>query len=304
MGTRPTLLLSIDFEDWHQLVHRSLGLADWDRPHEALERETAAVLDLLDELGARATFFLLGMTVANHRDLTQEIVRRGHEPACHGYAHHRVYDQTRDEFHADVQRAVETIHDATGRAPAAYRAPAFSINRRTPWAYEALAQAGLRYDSSQYDSPRIRDRLGGIPTTPYRLELAEREAELWELPVAVWGSVPVGGGAYWRALPPPVLKRALAGVRRRTAYPVLYFHPYEFDAEPLRAALPPSPTTRQRLQSTTRSIWRNTGRHLVARRLREVARRYELLSYEQAYDDIHRLYGARTRALSEEGVLV
>jgi polysaccharide deacetylase family protein (PEP-CTERM system associated) len=303
VGTRPTLLLSIDFEDWHQLVHRGLGLEDWDRPHQALERETGAVLDLLDELDTRATFFLLGMTVANHRELTQEIVRRGHEPACHGYAHRRVYDQTREEFHADVQRAVEVIHDVTGRRPLAYRAPAFSINRRTPWAYETLAEAGLRYDSSQYDSPRIRDRLGGIPTTPYRLELAG-QAELWELPVAVWGSLPIGGGAYWRTLPPPLLRRGLAGVRRRTAYPVLYFHPYEFDPEPLKAALPPSPTTRQQLHSTTRSIWRNTGRHLVARRLREVARHYELLSYEQAYDDIHRLYGARTRALSEEGVLV
>ena len=54
-------MLSIDFEDWHQLVHRRLGFPDWDRPHAALERQTGALLDLLDELGARATFFLLGM---------------------------------------------------------------------------------------------------------------------------------------------------------------------------------------------------------------------------------------------------
>jgi polysaccharide deacetylase family protein (PEP-CTERM system associated) len=300
---RPALLLSIDFEDWHQLVHRRLGLPDWDRPHAALERQTGVVLDLLDELDARATFFLLGMSVANHRDLVQEIVQRGHEPACHGFAHARVYQQTREEFRADLERAMEAITDAAGRRPVAYRAPAFSINRQTPWAYEVLAEAGLRYDSSQYDSPRIRERIGGIPESPYRLELVGG-AELWELPVAVWGSVPIGGGAYWRALPPRLLKRALDGVRRRTAFPVLYFHPYEFDPEPLKAALPPSPSARQRLSSTTRSLWRNTGRQIVARRLREVARRYRLLSYEQAYDDIHRLYGAGTRTLSEEGVLV
>jgi polysaccharide deacetylase family protein (PEP-CTERM system associated) len=300
---RPPLLLSIDFEDWHQLVHRRLGLPDWDRPHAALERQTAVLLDLLDDLEARATFFLLGMSTLHHRELVQEIVRRGHEPACHGFAHARVYQQTKDEFRADVERALEAIADAAGRRPVAYRAPAFSINRRTPWAYEVLAGAGLRYDSSQYDSPRIRERIGGIPEAPYRLELTGA-AELWELPVAVWGSVPVGGGAYWRALPPRLLERALDGVRRRTAYPVLYFHPYEFDPEPLKAALPPSPSARQRLTSTTRSLWRNTGRQIVARRLREVARRYRLLSYEQAYADIHRLYGARTRTLSEEGVLV
>jgi polysaccharide deacetylase family protein (PEP-CTERM system associated) len=303
VGARPALLLSIDFEDWHQLVHRRLGLADWDRPHHALERQTILVLDLLDELKSRATFFLLGMTVARHPDLVTEIVRRGHEPACHGYAHHPVHGQTRSEFGDDLARALEVITSAAGKTPVAYRAPAFSITRATPWAFDVLAGAGIAYDSSQYDSPRIHNRIGRIPTAPYRLELSGG-GELWELPVAVRGVLPVGGGAYWRVLPGRLLSRALADVRRQNAYPVLYFHPYEFDEEPLEAALPPSPSVRQRLTASTRSLWRNTGRQLVARRLREVARRYELLSYEQAYDDIHRLYGTSTRALSQEGVLV
>jgi polysaccharide deacetylase family protein (PEP-CTERM system associated) len=303
VSARPALLLSIDFEDWHQLVHRRLGLPDWDRPHAALERQTTLVLDLLDELKARATFFLLGMTVANHPDLVAEIVRRGHEPACHGHAHIRVHTQTREEFRADLDRALDVITHVTGRRPIAYRAPAFSINRETPWAYEVLADAGLRYESSQYDSPRVRDRIEGIPLAPYRLELAHGR-ELWELPVAVRGPIPIGGGAYWRVLPARILDRALAAVRQQNAYPVLYFHPYEFDEEPLKAALPPSPRARQRLAATTRSLWRNTGRQLVARRLREVARRYQLLSFEQAYEDIDRLYGTRTRTLSKEGVLV
>lgn len=302
-GGRPRLLLSIDFEDWHQLVHRRLGLPDWDRPHAALERQTTIVLDLLDELNARATFFLLGMTVARYPELVAEIVRRGHEPACHGHAHRAVYVQTRAEFRDDVTRALEVITSAIGRAPVAYRAPAFSITRETSWAYDVLAEAGMTYDSSQYDSPRIRDRIAGIPASPYRLR-APGGRELWELPVAARGPLPVGGGAYWRVLPPRLLDRALADVRRQNAYPVLYFHPYEFDEEPLKAALPSSASARQRLTATSRSLWRNTGRQLVTRRLREVARRYELLSYEQAYDDIHRLYGTRTRALSQEGVLV
>jgi polysaccharide deacetylase family protein (PEP-CTERM system associated) len=302
-GGRPRLLLSIDFEDWHQLVHRRLGLPDWDRPHRALERQTRIVLDLLDELNARATFFLLGMTVVRYPELVAEIVRRGHEPACHGYAHRAVYGQTRAEFREDVVRALEVIASAAGKTPVAFRAPAFSITRETPWAYDVLAEAGMAYDSSQYDSPRLRDRIAGIPASPYRLH-APGGRELWELPVAARGPLPVGGGAYWRILPRSLLARALADVRRQNAYPVLYFHPYEFDEEPLKAALPPSASARQRLTATTRSLWRNTGRQLVTRRLREVARRYELLSYEQAYDDIHRLYGTRTRALSQEGVLV
>jgi polysaccharide deacetylase family protein (PEP-CTERM system associated) len=293
---RPALLLSIDFEDWHQIVYRRLGLPDWDQPHAALERETAALLDLLDELEARATFFLLGMTVANHRDLVREIVQRGHEPACHGYAHRRVYDQSQDEFRADVAQAVHLIEDATGRRPIAYRAPAFSITRRTPWAYDVLAELGFFCDSSQYDSPRIPDRLEGIPDRPYRLMLGSRE--LWEFPVATWGPLPIGGGTYWRLVPARALE---SGLRK---FAVLYFHPYEFDSVPMRAVLPTSATLRQRLTAAKLSAWRNPGRRLIAMRLRRIARTHRLVSYDQAYDDVHRLHGTRTRTLSPEGVLV
>jgi peptidoglycan/xylan/chitin deacetylase (PgdA/CDA1 family) len=191
-----------------------------------------------------------------------------------------VYTQTPDEFRADVERSAEVIADATGTRPVAYRAPAFSINRRTPWAYEVLAGAGFRYDSSQYDSPRVPDRFGDIPREPYRL------ADLWELPVT-------GGGSYWRVLPP----------RKLQDLAVLYFHPYEF-GPPLRAELPPGAVTKQRLGAAKIVLWRNFRRGAVERGLRQVAQTHRLVAYDQVYGDLDRLYGTRTRALSPEGVLV
>jgi polysaccharide deacetylase family protein (PEP-CTERM system associated) len=299
---RPALLLSFDVEDWHQLVHRRYGGRDWDRPHPSFARQVAAILGLLDELGARATFFLLGITAATYPDVVLGIADAGHEIACHGHAHARVYDQTREEFRADVTQAVATIERTTARRPTAYRAPAFSLNRRTPWAYDVLADLGFRCDSSHYDSPRIPDRITPVPPAPFRLDLGDGRA-LWELPIPVWRGIPIGGGSYWRVLPAPVLRRALADLRRHTAYPVLYFHPYEFDPEPLRATLP-APTPRRRLAAAGKSLWRNAGRPLVARRLRSIASDHRLLSYADAYDDIAGRYGTRTRALSPQGVLV
>jgi peptidoglycan-N-acetylglucosamine deacetylase len=291
VDARPPLLLSIDFEDWHQLVHRRLGREDWDRPHAAFVPQVHALLALLDELGARATFFFLGMTVDNYPDLAREVVGRGHDAASHGYAHARVYTQTRDEFGADVARSVEAIEGATGRRPTAYRAPAFSINRRTPWAYDALAELGFQCDSSQHDSPRVGERIGGIPDHPYRLRL-DGDRELWELPIATSGSLPIGGGSYWRLLPARAIERGLR------AYSVLYFHPYEFAPAALRVG------GARTLTGTRLELWRNAGRGLVAKRLRRIAQTHRLVSYDQAYDDIARHYGTRTRALSQSGVLV
>jgi polysaccharide deacetylase family protein (PEP-CTERM system associated) len=297
MDSRPQVLLSIDFEDWHQLVHRRFGREDWDRPHPAFPVHVHAVLDLLDELGARATFFLLGMTVANYPDLVAAVVARGHEPASHGYAHERVHAQTPRQFRDDVARSVEIIERTTGRRPNAYRAPAFSINRRTPWAYDVLCELGFSADSSQYDSPRVPNRLGAIPDAPYRLRTTTGR-ELWEYPVATWGPVPIGGGGYWRFLPTAAIRRGLR------EFDVLYFHPYEFAHDSLRAELPPGMGRRRRLRAATRSAWRNAGRHMVETRLRQVARTHRLVSYDQAHDDIARHYGTRSRALSQEGVLV
>jgi len=301
------LLLSFDFEDWHQLVHRGLGRADWDSRGPALERQTAAIFELLDELGAKATFFVLGMTAQRYPDLVREIAAKGHELACHGFAHRRVPTQTRDELRRDVESCAELLEELGGRRPLGYRAPAFSITRETPWAYDVLAELGFRYDSSQYDSARIRRRIRPVPATPYRLELPSGR-EIWEFPITVWRvrgrSVPIGGGAYWRVLPAVLLRRALREVADENSYPVLYFHPYELDPQPLRAALPEDPTPRQRLLAAWKSVQRNPGRRRVVDRIRAIAREFPLVSYEEAHGEVVERYGARPRSLSPAGVLV
>lgn len=301
------LLLSFDFEDWHQLVHRALGRPDWDQRGHALERQSAAILGLLDELGAKATFFVLGMTAERYPDLVREIAAQGHELACHGYAHRRVPTQGRNEFRADVERCAQLLEELSGKRPLGYRAPAFSITRDTPWAYDVLAELGFRYDSSQYDSPRISRRITPVPPAPYRLELGSGR-EIWEFPITVWRPrrrpIPVGGGAYWRALPTAVLRRALRDVADDNAYPVLYFHPYELDPQPLRVALPEGPTPKQRLLAAWKSVQRNPGRRRVADRIRAIAREHKLSSYEEAHGEVIERYGARPRSLSRAGVLV
>jgi len=296
---KPPAILTIDVEDWHQLVHRRLGREDWDRVRHEFPRQMGALFDLLDGLGAKATFFLLGMTVDRYPQVIAEAAGRGYEIASHGHAHTRVYTQTPGEFRADLQRSIDAIGAATGKRPAGYRAPEFSINRATPWAYDVLAELGLAYDSSQHDNRRIPNRITPIPPAPYRIELPSGKT-LWELPTPSVLGLPVGGGAYWRLLPASLLVRALS----RMPWPVLYFHPYEFDPLPLRAELPDGLGPKQRAFAASRRALRNPGRGLIAARLRKVAEHFRLTSFEEAHEQIEREHGASTRALSPQGVLV
>jgi polysaccharide deacetylase family protein (PEP-CTERM system associated) len=304
--SRQSLVLTFDVEDWHQLVHRRLGLVDWDQARPALPRQVDSILDRLDGLGVRATFFLLGLTVRRYPVLAAEIAARGHEIACHGDAHRPVHTQTAAEFRDDLQTALETIERATGRVATGYRAPLFSINRNTPWAYDVLADLGFRYDASQYDSARVPNRIQGIPGEPYILELASGRT-LWEFPVAVSRvggiTLPVGGGSYWRLLPERTLFRSLRAAATDDRLPTIYFHPYEWDPDALHIVLPKGASLGQRALAAERTLWRAAGRARVPRLVQAAAREFRLQTCEQAYarlDDV----GACRRSLSEEGRLL
>lgn len=301
-----SLILSVDFEDWNQLVRRRVGDPTWDAPRPALARQTAALLETLSSIPARATFFVLGITARRYPELVRAIAEGGHELACHGLEHRRVYDGDSAELREDLERSIELIAEQCGRRPIGYRAPAFSINRTTPWAYEVLADLGFAYDSSQYDSPRIPGRIRPVPAAPFRLAL-ESGRSLWELPVAAWRlrsrAVPVGGGAYWRVLPSRALMRGLRSVA--SAGPAaLYIHPYECDPEPLRAGLPASAPLARRAHARMRELQRNPGRSRVLAHLRAVGHHFHLLTCEQAYEQFSRSPDEGQRALPRERQVV
>jgi polysaccharide deacetylase family protein (PEP-CTERM system associated) len=293
LGDDQTLLLSVDFEDWHQLVGRRTGLDGWERPGPALRRQTERLLTLLDELGIRATFFVLGMAARSHPDLLELIVARGHEIGCHGDAHTLVRLQTPQEFAADLRASRATIEQLTGRTPVGYRAPAFSITRETPWAYEVLLDEGFGYDASQHDSPRIRDRVVPSTQAPHPIELSN--GTLWEFPIAVWRTsrvrLPVGGASYWAVTPTALVLKGLAQAGPMAG---LYLHPYELDPEALRLGLSRTTSIRQRAHSLLRTTQRNLARRRAEEVLRAIAGRYRLITYGEAHAHLSGSAAART----------
>jgi peptidoglycan-N-acetylglucosamine deacetylase len=295
-----TLILSVDFEDWNQLVRRRVGDSGWDVRGPALARQTDALLCALESIGARATFFVLGITARRYPELVGEIAQRGHELACHGFEHRRVYDGDAAALRGDLERCIDLIGQLSGRRPIGYRAPAFSINRATPWAYDVLADLGFAYDSSQYDSPRIPDRIHPVPRAPFEICLGSGR-RLWELPVAAWRvgsrSVPVGGGAYWRVLPERALMRGLQNVARE-GLAALYVHPYECDPAPLRARVAPGAPLARRLHARARELQRNPRRRRVLSHVRAVGHHFHLLTCERAYEQLSRSTDESPSALS------
>jgi polysaccharide deacetylase family protein (PEP-CTERM system associated) len=225
--------LSVDVEDWFQVGAFETVIArdTWDALPQRVERNSEAVLDLFDRAGVKATFFTLGWVAERYPALIRRIADAGHEIASHGWDHVRVHTMTSAMFRADLERARIAIENACGQAPAGYRAPSFSIDKRTPWAHQVLAEEGYAYSSSV--APVRHDHYGW-PEAPRFAHRPLRGSELIELPVTtveIGGRrLAAGGGGFFRLLPYRFSSWAIGRVNASEQRPaVFYFHPWEID---------------------------------------------------------------------------
>lgn len=240
------IVLSFDVEEHHRIEAASgLDVGHAAKRHylERVGPATRWLLDQLDQSGHKATFFIVGELARDDPGLVQAVHRAGHEVASHGWDHRRIVTMTPEVFREDLRLSCDVLEQITGEAVAGYRAPTFSVLRRTAWALDLLAERGLLYDSSIY--PVRHDRYGvpGAPRGPFLAQGAERSIlELPPVTLRVGRSrVPMGGGGYFRLLPLAVTEQALNQTRRECDPPVamLYFHPWEFDPDQPRLPLRP-----------------------------------------------------------------
>ena len=117
-----------------------------DGPHP---EGTQAVLEVLREREATATFFLVGEQVDRHRSIAAEIAQAGHRIALHGYRHRLQLRFTPRGLADDLRRGFQVIAEATGKAPHVYRPP-----------YGIFSPAGLAYTRRRGWRPMLWSRWG------------------------------------------------------------------------------------------------------------------------------------------------
>jgi hypothetical protein len=256
-------------QDYQRLVGGSSDGATHSFYDDAVPR----FLDLFDEVGLRATFFMVGRDAeqASHRAAVRRIAERGHEVGNHSYTHpYNFRALTRQRKAEEIDRADASIADIIGVRPVGFRTPSFDVDLET---LHMLEERGYLYDSSVMPSPlmwlfmlygklfiRTKDyQLGHplaalAPTRPYypsakRLYRAGRRGEngapdILEIP----GSVVAGlrlpfYATVLRLLPPRVLDWSLRAYRNQPLLNAL-FHLLDLanlDAEGLGGALGRTP---------------------------------------------------------------
>lgn len=230
--------LTIDVEDYFHVTafERAVKRDQWDAFPLRVGYNTGRILDVLDAHGVKGTFFVLGWVAQRLPRLVKAIHDRGHEIACHGFAHERITRMSREDFRSDIRRTKSLLEELCGKRVLGYRAPSFSITNATLWALDILIEEGFLYDSSVFP---IRHDVYGIRDAPLRPHDVERPAgRIKEFPLSTVQfnlmaktlRLPVAGGGYLRLFPLGLLKWSLRRINRVGGYPaVLYFHPWEID---------------------------------------------------------------------------
>ncbi|NNG00370.1 MAG: DUF3473 domain-containing protein [Desulfobacteraceae bacterium] len=233
----------VDLEDWFHICAVKTPYenpASWDSADSHIERHTDVLLGLLDEVGAKGTFFGVGWIANKHPRLIQKISDLGHEVGCHGYFHRLVYTQSPKAFREDLTRARKVLQDCSGKEVVTYRAPGFSMKRECFWAYEILAQEGFVIDVSIV--PAVRDHGGvrGFFRSPFKLRTMDLGITVFPVSVmSIFGiTTPFSGGGYLRLFPISLIKYGCHQIHKRRQPAMIYIHPREVDPNQPRLRLP------------------------------------------------------------------
>jgi peptidoglycan/xylan/chitin deacetylase (PgdA/CDA1 family) len=136
------------------------------------------IVDLLDEMGVRGTFFLEARTAS---EISKEMPIRDllakHEIACHGFEHEDFTGKdtgmslSRDDIYFILENSNAMLEELTGRKPTGFRAPYLNVGEDV---LDMVKEIGFEYDSSL-----TRD-LSDRPVSPWFLP-----NELMEVPLAI-----------------------------------------------------------------------------------------------------------------------
>jgi polysaccharide deacetylase family protein (PEP-CTERM system associated) len=232
-------ILTFDIEEWYHLLDVRLDISESQKNHTIVANFVENILENLEEINTKATFFCLGESAKKFPSVIKKIHQAGHDIGTHSYAHNLVYQQSKIEFQEDLMLSIDILENIIQEKVIFYRAPGFSIKSARDFFYlEALNKAGIKVDSSIY--PAIRSH-GGISSlnvkSPSIIEV-NKSFELVELPISLSGigniKFPPLGGGYFRLFP----KEIISYILKKNKYNMSYLHPRDFITDQPKLDLP------------------------------------------------------------------
>jgi polysaccharide deacetylase family protein (PEP-CTERM system associated) len=228
-------------EEWFHICGAGgrLAVESWEQLPSRVESTTLTLLEMLDRADVPATWFVVGWVAERYPRLIEAVAAAGHQLGSHGYAHARVYDLGPARFRSDLRASVQALALPGLPKTTYFRAPEWSVNRRSEWALPVLAEEGFTHDFSMAPLRLVGDL--AYPRYPHiRATSAGPITELPPLVADRFGQVmPMGWGWGLRMSSPRRVLATIEASNRAGIPAVLTVHPWELDPDPPRVTLPP-----------------------------------------------------------------
>ena len=229
-------LLGIDFEDWyHPELVKSFVPVEEKIP--TMFKGLDKILELLRKNDSKATFFVVGELLESNPEIFDKITSKGHEIGFHTMKHNRLDSLN---FKSKFKKELKEFEKLTAGKSIGFRAPTFSLNKKSSWVINELVSNGYKYDSSIMPA---KTSMYGMPTaqrSPYKitsknLDKNDPNGTLIEFPLMVTKflgkTIPVAGGFYLRTLPLRTIKKTIKSYQRQKIPTSLYIHSWELTPE-------------------------------------------------------------------------
>ena len=229
-------IMSVDLEDFFC----DLPFESWSKYESRVLKNTNKILDLFEKYQIKATFFTLGYIAEKFPDLIKKIDDKGHEIASHSYSHLDIRKTTEKDFENDIVKSIKILEEIIGKKVLGFRAPYFSIDKKSFWAMKILSKY-FKYDSSIFP---VKTPLYGIRNAPRNIykpnltnpSIEDVKSELIEIPLAtdripIIGNIPIAGGFHLRFLPYFYIKYGLNKINNSNNSFIFYIHPKDLDPE-------------------------------------------------------------------------
>ena len=219
--------LSIDFEDFSYNLQRFAGVKNPKLRSGALRLSVDRILNIVKNTPGsnELTFFSTGQVARDYPEIISELSKSGHEIGCHSYYHDNINTSNREHFSNDLDKAIKTIRKSSGQEVHGFRAPNFSIDKGSSWAYEELAKRFL-YDSSYVSETRLNTH-GTVDTINFH-DFRMYEFSLYLHQLLPGFKVRVIGGTFLKILPLKIIIKLMNKAVDKGFLPLIYLHPYEF----------------------------------------------------------------------------
>lgn len=131
-----------------------------DGPHPTY---TIQLLDILQEVSGKATFFMIGQEIERNRSIAEAVHKQGHEIGNHTYSHPALSSLTIHEATEEIHKTDEIIRSITLQEVRSFRPPYLQVNddilgMACKAEYDTIG--ALNLEARDWDQPGVEHIIG------------------------------------------------------------------------------------------------------------------------------------------------